>query len=150
LPIPNGQDPDSECDNEGAASCGKTGVCNGKGACQVYPSGTVCATPTCAPPGNLFSPLCDGAQKCVSVSSSCFPFACASNSACASSCVDDTSCAAAAFCDKNSGLCVPDLAGGSPCTSSGQCTSGFCVDGVCCKTICNGLCAACSAAAKAS
>lgn len=34
-------DPDNECDDEGAASCGKNGLCS-QGACATYSDGTLC------------------------------------------------------------------------------------------------------------
>lgn len=53
-PIPSGTDPDDECEDEGAETCGKNGFCNGAGACELYAAGTVCR-----PEG-----LCEEAAEC--------------------------------------------------------------------------------------
>jgi hypothetical protein len=45
--ITAGSDPDTECTDQGAASCGNSGVCNGNGACRKYPDGTACGTGCC-------------------------------------------------------------------------------------------------------
>ncbi|MBI5542723.1 MAG: hypothetical protein HY901_02465, partial [Deltaproteobacteria bacterium] len=47
-PIGVNTDPDSECIDQGAASCGTSGVCDGAGACSRYASGTVCLAQSCA------------------------------------------------------------------------------------------------------
>ena len=39
----------SQCVNQGIASCGTDGTCNGAGACRLYPSGTVCAAAPARP-----------------------------------------------------------------------------------------------------
>ena len=38
-PISSGSDPDSECTNQGSASCGTDGSCDGAGACRKYAGG---------------------------------------------------------------------------------------------------------------
>src|SRR5262249_31126312 len=42
-PIPAGTDPEAECTDDGAASCGQDGLCDGAGACEKY------AGPGCVP-----------------------------------------------------------------------------------------------------
>jgi hypothetical protein len=49
-----GQDPNNQCQDQGAAGCGQNGACNGSGACQLYPAGTACAP----------CKECDGAGHC--------------------------------------------------------------------------------------
>jgi hypothetical protein len=64
--------------------------------------------------------------------------------------------ACAQSCDCSSGLCVDGMCcegtqpNGSTCTNECQCKSGFCVDGVCCNKGCDGVCEACTLAAKGS
>ena len=47
-PVPAGAvDPAGQCRDQGAASCGTDGFCDGAGACQLYAAGTQCAPPAC-------------------------------------------------------------------------------------------------------
>ena len=92
--IANNTDPDSECADDGAASCGNNGVCNGSGACRKYPAGTQCraqngdcdVAETCpgngaACPGDGYAPnstvcrsstgVCDPAESCTGSSPTC-------------------------------------------------------------------------------
>lgn len=87
-------DPFNECADQGASSCGTTGLCNGSGACGKYPAGTVCrgSGGPCDPsevclgngtacPGNVYSPSttvcraaagpCDVAEYCTGISAPC-------------------------------------------------------------------------------
>jgi hypothetical protein len=50
-----GTDPDNECPDQGAGSCGTNGTCNGAGACSLYPAGTMCGS----------GRQCNGAGACV-------------------------------------------------------------------------------------
>src|SRR4051812_5889096 len=43
-PATAGTNPRAMCDDQGKASCGTTGVCDGEGACQKYPANTVCSS----------------------------------------------------------------------------------------------------------
>src|SRR5438477_340808 len=48
-PVDEGRtDPRGLCKDEGAASCGKTGACDGFGGCSLYPAETVCMPTMCA------------------------------------------------------------------------------------------------------
>ena len=40
--VPAGQDPLNQCADQGVATCGTDGSCNGSGACRRYAAGTVC------------------------------------------------------------------------------------------------------------
>jgi len=42
-PVPVAQDPDDDCADQGAASCGLNGSCSGARACALYPAGATCA-----------------------------------------------------------------------------------------------------------
>ena len=41
------KDPGNDCSDQGAASCGLTGDCDGAGACKFYDNGTVCSAAVC-------------------------------------------------------------------------------------------------------
>jgi hypothetical protein len=146
-----GTDPDAECADQGAASCGTNGSCDGGGACQRYGNGTACLGASCADATTLNKPhTCNGSGSCVTPSPStqgCVPFVCASN-ACGTSCANDGQCAPGFVC--SGGSCAAKLPQGSSCASSGQCQSGFCVDAFCCDTACGAACLACAAAKKQS
>jgi hypothetical protein len=148
-PIADGGDPDSECADQGAMSCGTDGWCNGAGACRRYASGTVCGAATCSN-GTLTGSTCNGTGTCQQGSSSCGLYLCASGSACGTSCTSDANCVASAYCRTSDGTCQPDQGNGGACSSASQCTSGNCVDGFCCDSSCTGACRACSAVKKGS
>jgi hypothetical protein len=137
-------DPDNECDDEGAASCGQNGSCNGAGACALYGAGTNCAAASCA--GTTLTPArtCDGQGTCQSASTtSCAPYTCGVD-ACRTTCAVDVDCAAGSYCN-TLGQCASKAPQGFACTASNQCQTGYCIDGYCCDTACNGTCEACSA-----
>ncbi len=139
-----GTDPDSECTDQGVASCGNNGVCDGASACQKYPSGSVCVGASCSSGTQSSARVCNGSGTCNSATTSgCSPYQCGA-SACATFCVSDASCVAGHYC--TSGSCQPRKSDGSACTGGNQCSSGQCVDGFCCNSSCTGLCQACSAA----
>ncbi len=141
-----GTDPDNECATSPVATCGTNGVCDGAGACQLYPAGTVCTAPSCSG-GWIASKAdtCNGTGTCIDQGTlSCYPFAC-SNGACFTSCMTNAQCAGALSCV--GGMCV--ILDGA-CGSGAECASGFCVDGVCCATSCTGTCQACSFIKKGS
>jgi hypothetical protein len=143
-----GQDPDSECPDDGAATCDRNGWCDGAGACQLYSVGTQCGAPSCAG-GTLTSYACNGVGTCSPSASSCSPYVCASGSSCGSSCSDDGGCVASHYCAGDD-TCQPDQAQGASCSSGSQCVSGNCVDGYCCDAACDTLCRACSNAKTGS
>ncbi|MBI3200834.1 MAG: hypothetical protein HYZ29_04755 [Myxococcales bacterium] len=147
--IANSTDPDSECTDQGALSCGTTGVCNGAGSCALYNSGTQCGTPSCSS-GSRTTYACNGGGACLSTQTACAPYICASATDCRTNCTVDAQCAANAYCRTSDGTCQFDQANGAACTSAAQCSSGVCADGVCCATACTGLCQACSVAKKGS
>ncbi|WP_438037672.1 hypothetical protein [Sorangium sp. So ce128] len=57
--IAAGGDPDDECPDTGAASCGTNGFCDGAGACQRYAAGT--EVPSGQTPGDCQRRVCNGA-----------------------------------------------------------------------------------------
>ena len=46
--VPAGDDPLDQCADGGRTGCGTDGTCDGKRACRLYVSGTVCQDPTCS------------------------------------------------------------------------------------------------------
>lgn len=140
-------DPDGECADDGAASCGRNGSCDGSGACAKYAPGTSCGSTTCAA-GEQKGHSCDGFGVCKDSNvTQCAPYTCSGNT-CAASCTSDANCIASAYCRSSDKTCQPDQGNGKSCTSTSQCASGNCVDGFCCDSACDGTCDACSAAKK--
>lgn len=100
VPVPAGQDPFNTCRDDGPSTCGKTGVCDGKGACALYAAGILCGRPRCS--GNLLvtASVCDGAGACVTGSVvSCGAYACVAelgrcDNACSGAATTDGGCAA--------------------------------------------------------
>ena len=143
-----GADPDLECADQGASSCGPTGSCNGAGTCALYPAGTVCTAGSCT--GSLLTPpsLCDGAGTClVAKGKDCAPAVCAGGT-CQAVCVADSDCVTTAYC--NTGKCTPKKPLGQPATLPNECLTGFLADGICCNTACTGTCVACTNKQKGS
>ena len=149
--IAAGNDPDGDCTDQTAASCGDNGLCDGAGACQKYPLNTVCGAATCT--GNtLTAQLCNATNMCVAGGAMTCGGGLKCNSggsACLTACAADADCASATdFCMNPgaSGTCVAKKADGVACGASGECTNGNCVDGICCNNGCTGTCQACNVA----
>ncbi len=58
--IEEGDDPDGECSAQAEDTCGRTGFCDGEGACQLYGSDTSCEDGDYCTEGDL----CDGEGSC--------------------------------------------------------------------------------------
>ncbi|MDC0745680.1 hypothetical protein [Polyangium mundeleinium] len=144
-PITMGSDPDNECANQAASSCGTTGSCNGAGACQLHAQGTPCGA-VCVG-DSAQSNTCNGMGTCAAAgtATSCAPYACVAG-ACNTTCTANADCTAGNVCV--GGVCGELEPNGAACTSDVWCQSGACVDGVCCNTACTGLCEACTTAKK--
>ncbi len=146
-----GTDPDGECDDEGASSCGANGTgCNGDSAspeCNLYDDTAACGDNECTAGVATTVGYCDGSGTCEAGSTTnCAPFAC--NSAgtdCLTTCTGPGDCDAGSYCD-GTGACVAKQAQGSGCSDDVECASGFCVDDLCCDRICDATCEACAAA----
>jgi hypothetical protein len=138
-----GADPKSQCTDQGAASCGMTGFCDGGGACQRYPAGTQCAGPTC-PIGTATATLartCDGSGTCrPAMSLSCGSYAC-NGTTCNSACGSNADCAPPNICE--GGACGKKRLG-QLCSAGAECDSNNCVDGVCCGSAVCGTCQSCA------
>ena len=143
-------DPDSECTEEGAESCGVAGTgCNGSAdspGCNLYAEGTPCSEPNCASGQLSAVKNCDGLGTCVEADpQTCRPYVCdPAGTACLTSCTGDTDCSRGHGCD-DSGVCQPTGELGSTCDANEQCSSQQCSDGVCCDAACGGACDTCVA-----
>jgi hypothetical protein len=141
LPIAAGKNPDAECADNGASSCGTDGTCDGARACHRYVGGTPCAAAACG--NGSFTPArtCNGTGACGAATPvSCGSYACFA-SGCRTSCSVDADCLAPNACV--GGSCGSKKGQGVACSSPGECASGSCVDGVCCENGCTGACTAC-------
>ena len=136
-------DPRSEgCSPEAQDSCGRTGKCDGAGACQLFAAATPCGPPSCTAGTETGASTCSGAGVCVpGTQRSCGPFVCGPDR-CLLSCVGDTDCAAGASC--GGGTCATALANGAACSAADTCASGFCTDGICCESACMEPCRQCN------
>jgi hypothetical protein len=129
------------CKDQGAASCGNDGRCDGAGACRKYRSGTVCAGEKCA--SNVYTPpaTCNTTGQCVApATQACAPFAC-NGTKCFNACTVTANCSPGNVCNGNS--CGKKLPGAS-CSANAECASNSCAQGVCCATTCNASCKSCN------
>jgi hypothetical protein len=144
-PVPAGAaDPRGGCADQGPSACGTNGHCDGAGACQKYPAGTVCKPGGCDAAANRWTPdaVC-GASGCETPPArGCAPFRCdAEGRRCADTCAGNDGCEAPAVC--RSGSCGKKILG-SLCARGDECASGFCAQGVCCNSACTAGCFACN------
>ncbi len=100
-------DPRGVCTDQGAATCGSNGLCDGVGGCQQYGQGTVCAASSCPPGGSTLTHQgsCSGTGACDATTVSCAPYLCGAANACGFSCVSDVDCAASFHCNPATGTC---------------------------------------------
>ena len=135
LPVAAGRpDPRATCTNQGVASCGQNGTCNGVGGCALYAAESACAPSVCT--GNVWTPpaTCDGAGVCVTGPSlPCAPYTCVEG-ACYADCVSPAECVTGSTCVDSS--CMPIGSLGGLCSASAECLSGVCAQGVCCASTC--------------
>jgi hypothetical protein len=142
VPVAAGQpDPLGGCLEQGPASCGRDGLCDGQGGCETYPRGTVCAEETCTK--EVYTPpaTCGGPNLCVHPEPlPCAPYTC-EGARCAGSCTTGAQCAPGMACVSHS--CGPKKVAAS-CGTAAECASGVCAQGVCCSTTCAGRCQSCA------
>jgi Cellulose binding domain len=139
--VPVGQDPLGQCADNGAATCGTDGTCDGAGGCRLYAAGTTCAAASCA--GTTFTPAraCNGTGTCVAATTaSCDPYVCGT-AACKTSCTANADCTSPNSCTAGSCGKKPT---GAACGAGAECNSGFCAQGFCCATACGGTCQSCA------
>jgi len=101
--VPDGAQPPSGKSCATSPPCGEDGRCNGKGACRVTPTGTVCKDPVCfdGPSSSVLrESFCDAATKtCKVTESPCGAYACQSGApSCHGRCTADSHCRAPAVC----------------------------------------------------
>ncbi|MGB7810900.1 MAG: hypothetical protein WBP56_07175, partial [Polyangia bacterium] len=135
-------DPRNTCKDLGAASCSTNGVCDGNGACQTYPVGTVCAPQTCVAGLHTPASTCNGSGQCAAPQSSpCNPYVC-NGATCYGNCTSSNiQCASGDVCTGASCGLKPN---GAICGAGTECKSGFCAQGVCCNSACTAACMACN------
>ncbi|CAN97023.1 hypothetical protein predicted by Glimmer/Critica [Sorangium cellulosum So ce56] len=131
-PIQAGADPDDDCAEEPTSSCGATGVCDGRGGCQLRAQGTPCGAASCKDASELVeAPLCDGRGVCAEGDTrSCAEYRCVAG-ACLTGCTFDTQCADGAYCAATGGDCLPKKPVGAACSLPKECLSGQCRAGAC-------------------
>ncbi|WP_197041404.1 MopE-related protein [Chondromyces apiculatus] len=149
--IVTGTDPDEECAATNPFTCNTTGVCDGFGACQVWPQGTSCSSPICVNDVTAARPdTCISAGQCQDAGTEdCTPYRCnGATGTCRSGCSSDVDCTSSYYCNALS--CTAKKPNGQTCGGANECASGSCVDGFCCNTACNTTCQACSASRTGS
>ncbi|WP_437741150.1 kelch repeat-containing protein [Sorangium sp. So ce1504] len=131
-PIQAGADPDDDCAAEPASSCGTTGLCDGRGGCQLRAQGAPCGAASCKDASELVeAPLCDGLGACAEGDTrSCAEYRCVAG-ACLTGCTFDTQCADSAYCAATGGDCLPKKPVGAACSLPKECLSGQCRAGAC-------------------
>ena len=107
IDVPDGTDPLDHCADQGAASCGTDGACDGSGACRKYASGTVCGAPSCGDGTSMPARTCNGGGTCLMVvPASCGAYACGSSGdTCRTTCATAADCASGNVCTM--GSCLP-------------------------------------------
>jgi len=148
IPADVATDPRSDCADQGAATCGTDGFCDGTGACEKYVAGVACQSAGCSGSMLTFAGRCDGLGACtVKPSQSCAPYVCNTTGAnvgsCKTVCAADADCSVGNSCNNGScGLKPP----GASCAADADCMSMHCTQGVCCSTTCTGTCMSCAIA----
>ncbi|HEY0715568.1 MAG TPA: PA14 domain-containing protein [Polyangia bacterium] len=100
-PAKAGSDPRNQCADEGAASCGRDGSCDGARACRRYAADTVCAPATCAAGMVMAASRCDAAGVCQKgAAMACAPYGCGTDPAvrCKTTCQTKADCSGLAEC----------------------------------------------------
>jgi hypothetical protein len=131
-PVESGTlDPRGICRDQGVATCGMNGFCDGWGACSVYSgSSPPCAPAVCAGGTVTSARGCDGSGICPPPDRvvSCASGVCSPDGTeCGDYCPDGvTICAATDYCSSN-GTCTPRKALGAPCATNDECVSSACL-----------------------
>jgi hypothetical protein len=86
------------CSAESAASCGRTGKCDGRGGCALFSPATICRAPRCDGDTYILPGLCSGDGVCeVSRQVPCAPYSCRYNM-CNVPCSDHSVCPPGTLC----------------------------------------------------
>ena len=122
-------DPDDDCSEQAASSCGRTGLCTRDRECALYDESTVCGTSSCSSGMEFGEPTCDGAGECVTgLATACAPFICGAR-ACLSTCTQNSECADEQICVAGDCRGPSDLL--DPCDEPADCSAGECIGDVC-------------------
>ncbi len=137
-----GTDPREDCPDDGIASCGRDGVCDGSGACRHYPLGAVCQQQSCGGSTRTNAFRCaDGSCQPTS-GQPCDPYQCnPTGDDCLTTCQTNADCVGGSFCDNGSCGRKPL---GAACTVGDDCNSSICAQGICCSSDCKGTCESCA------
>jgi alpha-tubulin suppressor-like RCC1 family protein len=119
------------CVDQGAASCGTTGVCGDSyphlNKCLIYPASTVCVPAGCSGGVAFTASACDGNGACVpGTMSSCGVYGCKGD---VCGCATDADCLATAYCAN--AACTPKKPSDAACAANDECVTGLCKGGVC-------------------
>lgn len=141
----NAKGPTRTCADQGQASCGSSGVCDGAGSCANYGVGTTCAAASCTADGLSVIPAatCTGPGTCSQPAPvSCKSWRCRDGK-CLDKCTSDTDCSLGNSCDANHSC--GKKGAGQNCGGDGECDTGLVCssEGVCCNTKCDGACTSC-------
>ncbi len=132
------------CTDQGAASCGTNGRCDGKGGCELYRNGTSCAPGACDGGNNsaVAGSVCRAGRCEKPEARTCAPFVGCAGARCSTSCTTDKDCVAGTVC--NQGSCGKRPIG-SLCSRNDECAApGLCAQGRCCSSACTAACMACN------
>jgi hypothetical protein len=101
VPVPDGMDPDNECQAEPATSCGRLGGCNGRGACRLHPATTQCGAPSCTGAMASNARTCNGTGQCqTATTTACGNYRC-QGTACGTRCTGNADCQTGFVCIDN-------------------------------------------------
>jgi hypothetical protein len=126
------------CAQEQPSTCGRSGLCDGAGACQRYAVGTICAAASCIGDSFTAAATCDGLGVCrVPASVSCAPYGCNTTAGrCNRGCPSgDAICLPGYYCAGDES-CFPQKDPGGVCSSHHECKSNLCAGGTCCGAGC--------------
>ena len=143
IPADVGSDPRDDCPDDGLASCGRDGTCDGSGSCRRYPTGVTCRQPTCSGATLTLASRCE-AGACKPISGlPCDPYVCDAHAtnACLRTCASNADCGAGNVC--NNGSCGKKPLGAT-CSAADDCNSNICQQGICCRETCTGTCMSCA------
>lgn len=138
-------DPAARCDAMGAMTCGTTGRCDGKGACEKFGGTTTCRAAACSGGSFTAAATCDGVGNCpAAMSQDCKGALCTATAGCATACNADGECPNG-YCTA-ARTCAAKKIDGASCAGANECAHGNCVGGVCCETACTANCNSCAMA----
>jgi hypothetical protein len=127
-PLVEGSPPLSSeaCPVEPVSTCGRTGFCDGVGACELVPDGTACVKGATCQSGDcvVLEPTCDGDHQILEGDAflgDCAPYRCSMNShSCLVACESNLDCVGSFVCDE-ANECVPRL--DPPAAPEASCTA---------------------------